>query len=34
MAFTGNTGQAVGGVFNFQAIGSPATHVEGVLLVQ
>lgn len=34
MAFTGNTGQAVGGVFNFQAIGNPATHVEGVLLVQ
>lgn len=34
MAFTGNAGQAIGGVFNFQAIGSPATHVEGVLLVQ
>lgn len=34
MVFTGNAGQAVGGVFNFQAIGNPATHVEGALLVQ
>jgi len=34
MAFTGSAGQAVGGVFNFQAIGDPNTHVEGVLLVQ
>lgn len=33
-AFTGNNGQAVGGGFNFQAVGNPATHVEGILLVQ
>ena len=34
LVFTGSSGQAVGGGFNFQAIGNPATHVEGILLVQ
>jgi hypothetical protein len=34
MAFTGSTGQAIGGGFSLQAIGDPSRHVEGVLLVQ
>ncbi|MBI5461682.1 MAG: FecR domain-containing protein [Gammaproteobacteria bacterium] len=33
LAFTGNNGQAIGGGFALQAIGSPSTHVEGILLV-
>lgn len=34
MAFTGNQGQALGGGFEFQEIGNPARHVEGILLVK
>lgn len=34
MAFTGANGQAVGGGFSLQAVGNPATHVEGILLVR
>ena len=34
MAFTGNSGQAIGGGFVFQEIGNPARHVEGILLVE
>jgi hypothetical protein len=34
MVFTGGNGQGVGGGYMFQSIADPATHVEGVLLVQ
>lgn len=34
MAFTGSSGQALGGGYMFQSISNPATHVEGVLLVK
>lgn len=34
MVFTGSNGQSVGGGYMFQSIADPATHVEGVLLVQ
>lgn len=34
LAFTGANGQAIGGGFSLQAVGNPATHVEGVLLVR
>lgn len=34
LAFTGNSGQAIGGGFSLQAIGNPGTHVEGILLVR
>jgi hypothetical protein len=34
MAFTGSSGQALGGGYMFQSTTNPATHVEGVLLVK
>ncbi|MFP5507062.1 MAG: FecR domain-containing protein [Gammaproteobacteria bacterium] len=34
MVFTGSSGQALGGGFMFQSIADPATHVEGVLIVE
>lgn len=34
MAFTGSSGQAIGGGFMFQEAGNPTRHVEGILLVQ
>lgn len=34
LVFTGSNGQAIAGGYMFQAISDPATHVEGVLVVE